>query len=368
MAILPLRMVRVGLHGFPNSGKTTLFNALTGLEAAAAPHPYTTTAPNLGVLKVPDPHLEQAAALERSRKTTHAAVEIHDHPAVRAGSGRGPSWGNELDAMAMVLRGHRADRVPAALGAPADADPAAQAEELLMETALADFEVFDRRRERIMKEASADPALRPAAEAVSRAADLLGEGIPLRTHPWSEAELRVFRDMAPLTLLPCIWVVNTADNGPDPGPGRTAAEDRLQEAVPAGDPVLAVSALIEEELVRFDPAEREELSEGLGLGEGAAAAMIRAVYQVLGLLRFYTLSSRESRAWAVPEGTTAREAAGKVHSDLERGFIRAEAAPIGEVIRLGGWAAARAAAGVVRVEGKDYEVRDGDVLLVRFSV
>ena len=174
--------------------------------------------------------------------------------------------------------------------------------------------------------------------------------------------------MAPLTLLPCIWVVNTADNGPDPGPGRTAAADRLQEAVPDGDPVLAVSALLEEELVRFDPAEREELSEGLGLGEGAAAAMIRAVYQVLGLLRFYTLSSRESRAWAVPEGTTAREAAGKVHSDLERGFIRAEAAPIGEVIRLGGWAAARAAAGVVRVEGKDYEVRDGDVLLVRFSV
>ena len=132
---------------------------------------------------MPDPHLEQAAALERSRKTTHAAVEIHDHPAVRAGSGRGPSWGNEMDAMAMVLRGHRADRVPAALGAPVDADPAAQAEELLMETALADFEVFDRRRERIVKEASADPAVRPAAEAVSRAADLLGEGIPFGPTP-----------------------------------------------------------------------------------------------------------------------------------------------------------------------------------------
>lgn len=353
-------MVRVGLHGFPNSGKTTLFNALTGLDAPAAPHPYTTAAPNPGVLVVPDPLLEQAAALEGSRKTAPAAVELHDHPAVRPGSGRGPGWGKEMDAMVMVLRSHRSDLAPAAL----DGDPAdfvSQAEDLLMEAALADFEVFDRRRERIAKEASADPALRPAAEAVARAAGLLGEGTPLRTRPWSEPELRAFRDMAPLTLLPCIWVINTAEDAPAP------AAARLRETVPPGDPVLAAPALLEEELSRLDPAEREEMREGLGLGEGAAAALVRAVYRALGLISFYTLSSRESRAWPAADGITARKAAGKVHSDMERGFIRAEAAPVGEVIRHGGWAAAKAA-GSVRVEGKDYTVRDRDVLLIRFSV
>lgn len=354
-------MVRVGLHGFPNSGKTTLFNALTGLDAPAAPHPYTTAAPNPGVLVVPDPLLEQAAALEGSRKTAPAAVEMHDHPAVRPGSGRGPGWGKEMDAMVMVLRGHRSDLAPPAL----DGDPAdfvSQAEDLLMEAALADFEVFDRRRGRIAKEASADPALRPAAEAVARAAGLLGEGTPLRTRPWSEPELRAFRDMAPLTLLPCIWVINTAEDETDP-----AAADRLRETVPPGDPVLAAPALLEEELSRLDPAEREEMREGLGLGEGAAAALVGAVYRALGLISFYTLSSRESRAWPVAGGITARKAAGRVHSDMERGFIRAEAAPVGEVIRHGGWAAAKAA-GSVRVEGKDYTVRDRDVLLIRFSV
>lgn len=356
-------MVRVGLHGFPNSGKTTFFNALTGLDAPAAPHPYTTASPNLGVLEVPDPMLEQAAALERSRKVSPAAVELVDHPAVRPGSGRGAGWGKGMDAMVMVLRGHRSELAPAAFdGDPADF--ASQAEDLQMEAALADFEAFDRRRERIAKEASADPALRPAAEAVARAAALLAEGTPLRARSWSEPELRVFRDMDPLTLLPCIWAVNTAEDEADPA----ALASRLRETVPPGDPVLAAPALLEEELSRLDPAEREELSEGLGLGGGAAAALIQAVYRALGLISFYTLNSKESRAWAVPGGTTARKAAGKVHSDMERGFIRAEAAPVGEVIRLGGWAAARAAGGAVRVEGKDYPVRDRDVLSIRFSV
>ena len=355
-------MVRVGLHGFPNSGKTTFFNALTGLDAPAAPHPYTTASPNLGVLEVPDPMLEQAAALERSRKVSPAAVELVDHPAVRPGSGRGAGWGKGIDAMVMVLRGHRSELAPAA----SDGDPAdfaSQAEDLQMEAALADFEAFDRRRERIAKEASADPALRPAAEAVARAAALLAEGTPLRARSWSEPELRVFRDMDPLTLLPCIWAVNTAEDEADPA----APASRLRGTVPPGDPVLAAPALLEEELSRLDPAERKELSEGLGLG-GGAAALIQAVYRALGLIIFYTLNSKESRAWAVPGGTTARKAAGKVHSDMERGFIRAEAAPVGEVIRLGGWAAARAAGGAVRVEGKDYPVRDRDVLSIRFSV
>lgn len=354
-------MTRVGLLGFPNSGKTTLFNALTGLEALTAPHPYTTAEPNLGVVKITDPRLDLVAGLERSRKTTHVTLDIYDLPAVRPGSVRGLGPKREPDLLVMVLRGHDAEWVPAGSHGT---DPVAQAEELLVELAVADFEVFDRRRERILKEASADPALRPAAEAIARAADRLAEGIPLREAPWSEAELRAFRDLAPLSLVPCIWVVNVSEDDLD----RESPADRLREVVPVTDPVVTLSALLEEEVVRLDPSEREELYEGLGMGEGAAESVARAVRDALGLLTFYTLSLRECRAWTVPAGTTAREAAGKVHSDMERGFIRAEVATIDEVIDRGGWQAARTATGVVRVEGQDYPVRDGDVVLVRFSV
>ena len=354
-------MTCIGLLGYPNSGKTTLFNALTGLEAPTAPHPYTTTETNLGVVRVDDPHLDRIATLEGSRKSTYANLDLHDLPAVRPGSVRSLGPGREPDALLAVLRGHEAEWVPAG---PHGTDPVAQAEELLVELALADFEVFDRRRERIVKEASADPSIRPASEAIARAAERLGEGTPLRELSWSEAELRAFRDLAPLSLVPCIWVVNMAEDGAD-GDSRI---DSLAEIVPATDPVLAVSALLEEEVIRLDPAERDDLYEGLGLGEGAGAAIARAVDEALGLVSFYTVSRRECRVWTVPEGTTARQAAGKVHSDMERGFIRAEVGPIEDVIRCGGWSGARAAGGVVRVEGRDYRMRDGDVMLVRFSV
>ena len=354
-------MTRVGLLGFPNSGKTTLFNALTGLEAPTAAHPYTTVEPNLGVVRIADPRLDAVAILEKSRKSTHTVLDLYDLPAVRPGSVRGLGPKREPDVLAVVLRGHRADWVHA--GAHGT-DPVAQADELLVELAVADFEVFDRRRERIHKEASADPALRPVAAAIARAAERLAEGIPLRELPWSEAELRAFRDLAPLSLVPCVWVVNVSEDDLDGDP----LLDRLRRLVPDTDPVLAVSALLEEEVIRLEPSERTELYEGLGLGKGAASALAGAVYEALRLLTFYTISRRECRAWAVPAGTTARVAAGRIHSDMERGFIRAEVAPIDEVIGHGGWAGARAAADVVRVEGRDYVLRDGDVMLVRFSI
>ena len=354
-------MTRIAILGFPNSGKTTLFNALTGLEAPTAPHPFTTTEPNVGVLKVTDPLLDRIAVLERSRKATHAGLDLHDLPPVTPGSVRRLGPGREPDAILMVLRGHEAGRVPAGTHGT---DAVEQAEELLVELAVSDFEVFDRRRDRIAKEASADPELRQAAAAIARAADLLAEGTPLRQFPWSEAELGAFRGLSPLSLLPCIWVVNTGEDDPDP----ESHAGRLGEVVPSTDPIVVVSALLEEEVVRFDSAEREEIYEGLGLGQGAGVAVARAVAEALGLLTFYTMNSRESRAWTVPRGSTARQAAGKIHSDLERGFIRAEVAPIEEVIRHGGWARTKSTGGVIRVEGKDYLVQDGDVMLVRFSV
>jgi len=353
-------MTSAGLLGFPNVGKTTLFNVLTGLEAFTAPHPYTTTQPRIGTVRMPDRALDRLAALEGSRKVTHAGLDLVDLPAVRPGSIRGLGAGREPDLLLAVLRAHDSEAVPAD---EHGTDPAGQADDLLVEMALSDFEMFERRNERLTKEAAADPHLRPVAEAVTRAAERLGEGVPLRQSDWSDIEVRAFRDMAPLSLLPCVWVVNVAED--DVGEGMAAAQ--VRKVVPGTDPVLAVSALIEEEVAGLDASQRAEVYEGLGLGEGAPARVLRAVQDAMRSVTFYTVNRRESRAWTVPEGTPAREAAGKIHSDMERGFIRAEVATIREVIGCGGWAKARAGS-AVRVEGGDYQVRDGDVMMVRFSV
>jgi hypothetical protein len=353
-------MTRAGLLGFPNVGKTTLFNALTGLDAFTAPHPYTTTQPKIGTVKMPDRVLDRLAALEESRRITHAGLDLVDLPAVRSGSIRGLGSGREPDLLLAVLRAHGSEAVPVD---GHGTDPVGQADDLLVEIALSDFEMFERRNERLTKEAAADPRLRPVAEAITRGAERLGEGIPLRQSAWSDIEIRAFRDMAPLSLLPCVWVVNVAD---DDG-GNGMAVGQVRGVVPDTDPVLAVSALIEEEVAGLEASQRAEVYEGLGLGEGAPARISRAVYDALRLVTFYTVNRRESRAWTVPDGTPAREAAGKIHSDMERGFIRAEVATIRDVIGCGGWAKARSA-GAVRVEGRDYRVRDGDVMMVRFSV
>ncbi len=362
-------MARIGLFGFPNTGKTTVFNALTSLEALAAPHPFSTKQPNVGIAKVPDARLERVAALEGSDKVTHATLDLLDLPAM-AGEGEGLGAAflgrlREMDALAAVLRAFEDEAVPTEVGGT---DPVAQAEELMVELTLADFEVFDRRRDRIAREASADPKKRPVADAVAEAAAVLQEGVPLRSRSWSQAQLAAFSDLAPLTLMPGIWIVNVAEDET----GAAELVKAVQAVVPEGDTVVAISALIEEEAARLEPADRAELYEGLGLGQGALAAVVQAAYEALGLLSFYTVGPKESRAWTVRRGASAPEAAGKIHTDLQRGFIRAEVASLDDVIAHGGWDATKAASkqqpSLMRLEGKDYIVRDDDVLVVRFSV
>lgn len=363
-ATIPAPMALVGILGLPNVGKTALFNALTGLSALTASHPYSTTEPNVGVAKVPDDRLERAADLEGSAKTSHATLDLLDLPAMAGpgGSGLGAQFLGrlrEMEALAVVLRGFHDDAVP---DTDSGTDPVSQAETLLLELTLADAEVFSRRADKAAKESMSDASLKPVAAAIARAAAHLDEGLPLRAKSWTEQELAAFRDLAPLTLKPAVWVVNVDEEA-----SGDAVTGRLDEVVPDGDLVVVLSARIEEEAARLDPADRSELLEGLGLGEGALATMVRATYSALGLLSFFTLGPKESRAWTVGAGATAPEAAGKIHSDLERGFIRAEVAPIDVVLEAGGWDAAKSA-GLIRLEGKEYVVKEGDVIVVRFSV
>ena len=357
-------MARLALIGLPNVGKTTLFNALTGLTAPTAAHPFSTVEPNIGVARIPDERLERVAALEGSAKVVHATLDLLDLPAMSPGdtSFAAQFIGRlrEMDAIAAVLRAFEDDAVA---DSESGTDSAGQAETLMLELVLADAEVLSRRAEKAAKEATADASKRGAAAAIGRAAAMLAEGKPLREATWDESEVAAFRDFAPVTLKPCVWVVNAGEDEPSPGDLKAAVE----RVVPDTDVVVVLSAALEEEASLLDPSDRDDLYEGLGLGEGALARMVQAAHTALGLLSFFTVGPKEAHAWTVRDGASAREAAGKIHSDLARGFIRAEVAPIEEVIGAGGWDAAKAA-GIVRVEGKEYRVVEGDVMLVRFSV
>jgi ribosome-binding ATPase len=357
-------MPRIGIVGFPNTGKTTLFNALTGHDAPTAPHPFSTTSPNIGVARIADPNLEEAARLEGSAKLVGATLDLLDLPAVLGkGGGLGAQYLGrlrEMDALAAVLRAFDDPAVPAD---ESGTDPVIQAEHLILEFTIADHEVMARRGERLDKEASADASKRVEAKVVNRASDLLAAGTPLRSVGWEPGELAVFRDVAPLTLRPVVWVVNLAEDHGDPA----ESTNSVAAVVPGHDTVVALSAPIEAEASKLDPGDRAELLEGLGLGSGALSTVGRAAYESLDLITFYTLGPKEAHAWTVPSGATASEAAGRIHSDLERGFIRAEVAPLQDVLAAGGWDAGKRV-GKVRVEGRDYRLADRDVIVVRFSV
>jgi GTP-binding protein YchF len=358
-------MERIGLLGLPNSGKTSLFNALTGLDAPVAPHPYTTTETAVATAQVADERLDALAAVSESQKIVHATIEVTDVAGLAKGASQGEGLGNrflaafrEVDALCYVLR---AFENPLVSGT---ADPAASLEELELELVMADLVSLEGQAERRRKAARQDPKQAPFADALEAACAVLGRGIPLYRGGLSLEQLVLLRQAFPITAKPLIVVINIG-------------EDRLEEAkeleaqisarLGEGVPVIAISAKLEAELARLDPRERAELQEGLGISEAALARLTKAAYGVLGRDTFFTTGEKETRAWTFRRGSTAAECAGVIHSDLQRGFIRAEVIFWRDLVELGSKAAAKAA-GKLRLEGRDYLVQDGDVLEIRFNV
>ena len=359
--------MRIGIVGLPNAGKSSLFNALTRAGATAANYPFTTVEPNVAVVSVPDERLERVAETIGATPIVHETIAFHDIAGLVRGASQGEGLGNqflanirETDAIVHVVRAHGDEGVPHPEG---DVDPARDVETIETELLLADLEQAERRHERVVRQAkSGDPALVAEEAWLRELIAALGEGRPARKVPPPEAAAHALRSLGSLTAKPVLYVANVDEEGTAEAPAALG-----ERAASAGAGALAVSARIEAELSELDAEEAATMRAELGAAESGLARLVRAAFELLDLISFFTAGEgKEARAHAIERGTTAWGAAGKIHSDIQRGFVRAEVVSSEALIDAGGYAGARERA-ALRLEGRDYEMRDGDVITIRFT-
>ncbi len=363
---------RCGIVGLPNVGKSTLFNALTETAAAqAANYPFCTIEPNVGRVAVPDPRLDRIAAIAKSASEIETQLEFVDIAGLVRGASRGEGLGNqflgnirEVDAIVHVLRCFEGGDVTHVEGR---IDPVADAETVETELMLADLDSLEKRVPNLAKKAQqGDKEAKAQASVLGQALERLRASQPARlTRPKDEEEKKALARAQLLTAKPVLYVCNVDEA--DAAAGNALSERVFAKAAAEGAGAVNVSAAIEAEIAAMAPDERTEFLKDLGLHEAGLARVIRAGYDLLHLITFFTAGPKEARAWTVEKGAKAPQAAGVIHTDFERGFIRAETIAFEDFVACGGEAGAKEA-GKMRAEGKDYVVQDGDVMLFRFNV